>query len=725
MDMVVNEAEPPSRLRQREGQHGQGGTRNFLWLALGATGVVFGDTGTSPLYTYSGIFASELHATPEAEDVKGAFSMIFWVLTWTVCIKYLMVVMKASHHGEGGILVLMQVALQGTPPDAPEDAVPLTQEYLAEPDTSDVEGGCLDAECVTTLGMLGCAALVGDSVLTPSISVLSALDLMGPLVGQGWKVAMAVIILLSLFAVQKHGSKQIGQAAGPVMVCWFLTIGVLGIRDLLIYQDQTWEVIRALSPALLIDFWTKGRFTGVLAWKAMGGVVLSITGAEALYSDMGHFGAKPISAAWFMLVYPCLVLQYMGQSAALMSNPDIVSNPFASTVPPRAKCLLVLLAVLATIQASQALISGTFTLFSQAHALGLTPRLLVVHTNADVRGQVYIPEVNWALMTGCVAMCVLAQTSGRLAGAYGITVTSTFLITTLLLWMVLRHVWRWSILPALLLLIPMLLIDVMFWSSNLGKIFPLGWIPVAIGSAAFLLMHVQRWGNRQKQVFFAQDLAYARAGNGRVPTLAQVRTLDGLQATLSVRRPQRMPGAAVYLTPAAGQVPWSLAALAQTEEGALAELILLLHVVFEDVPFVPEASRCDFKAVDADRGLFSATLHFGWAEPPGAARARRDDEDSEGPVELGPGLHAVVREVARAHRERYPQLSQLDVDSRPGEGVCYVVSRTEYAAGQGEDSPDATYTWLFDLLQRLARSPSSIFGLSDANLVEVQRRREL
>mmetsp|Transcript_99238 Transcript_99238/g.305953 ORF Transcript_99238/g.305953 Transcript_99238/m.305953 type:complete len:712 (-) Transcript_99238:125-2260(-) len=711
MDEGVGGSEAPQRLRQRQGAHTQGGFRNFLWLSLGATGVVFGDTGTSPLYTYSGIFASELHTVPEAADVKGAFSMIFWVLTWTVCIKYLTFVMRASHHGEGGILALMRVALDGRAAVADvADAEPL------------VEGGAnADKECVTLLGMLGCAALVGDSVVTPSISVLSAAELLGPDVGQGWKVLLAVLVLLCLFGLQKHGSKQIGEAAGPVMVCWFATIGVLGFRNLLMFQDQAWEVMYALNPATLVDFWTTGCFTGVLAWKAMAGVVLSITGAEALYSDMGHFGAKPIMFAWFMLVYPSLVLQYMGQSAVLMSNPEAISDLFASTLPPRAKCVLVFLSILATIQASQGLISGTFTLFSQARALGFVPRILVLHTNADVRGQVYIPEVNWALMIACTAMCVCAQTSQRLAGAYGITVTSAFVITTLLLWVVLRCIWRWRLLPALLLFLPMLLIDLTFWTSNLGKLLPLGWIPVVIGASAFLLMHVQRWGNCRKRDLFAQEAAAGALPRRHAPTLAQARTLDALRAVLAAESRPRTASAAVYLTPAAGRVPHCLRLSAAANGGALPELMLLLHVSFEDVPFVPEDLRHDFEAADPEQGLFSATVRFGWAEPPGAMMAGGGGEDDD-PMVRSPGLHETVRRIARARRDRYPQLSQLDADSRPGEGAIYVINKTRYTCASRDDE---AWAWLYDLTKRVARRPDSMFGIQDCNICEVDVDRRL
>lgn len=342
-------------------------------LALVATGVVFGDTGTSPLYTYSGIFGSELHAVPEPADVKSAFSMIFWTITWTVCIKYVLVVMRVSHHGEGGILALMQVIhsaeieaevdadVAGTPnggegPDGQqrsldaEQRAELLEVAARRPHRASGREGaaeepglaqaCADlGNSVTILGMLGCAALIGDGVVTPAISVLSALELLPEgLMCQGWKVFLSIIILFYIFSFQRYGSSVIGELAGPIMVCWFVTMGMFGFNSLLKNPQATWEICEAFNPVYLIEFFTKGRFTGFLAFKALAGVVLCITGAEALYSDMGHFGRRPISLAWFLLVYPCLILQYMGQSAELLVDPEKVSrcagshHPFKGTL---------------------------------------------------------------------------------------------------------------------------------------------------------------------------------------------------------------------------------------------------------------------------------------------------------------------------------------------------------------------------------------------------------
>jgi len=574
-----------------------------------------------------------------------------------------------------------------------------------EGDEDCVDASC-DTSCVILLGMVGCALMLGDGVITPAISVLSALRLLPPgLVSQTWQIVLAIVVLVCLFAVQRHGSALIGAVAGPVMVAWFLLIGAFGTYNLITVDEIiVREIIVSLNPACLLDFWTTGRFTGVYAWRALAGVVLCVTGAEALYSDMGHFGAKPISCAWLFLVYPSLVLQYMGQSVALMLNPEGISNPFASALPQSARGPMTLLAVLAAILASQSLISSVFSLVSQAHAVGFVPRIRVVHTNPDQYGQVFIPEINWVLCTLCVLMCVVFQTSTAMAGAYGITVTGTFIITTMLLYVVLRRVWHWRAGSAFLVIAPMLIVDGLFWSSNMAKVFSSGWVPVLIAFTAWLLMHARHWGrNKQRRAFTLEaEQAAGTIDDLALLPLTAIRTVPALQAVLQTGRLQRTNTVAVFLTSHEGQVPQSLGTLAASL-GSLPGTIILLHIAFDEAPFVAQRDRASFKAL-GQRGLFSAVLQFGYAEP---LTAERFD------------VNATLGRVASEQAGTYPALMALEQPGSVQSAVTYVFTKRQYAVKPGHSS----WTWLrialHDYLERIARTPTHFYGLESQNTMEV------
>jgi KUP system potassium uptake protein len=383
--------------RSQSERHGHGGGGGGDWghfgaLALGACGVVFGDIGTSPLYCFSGIYTTELHALPQPDDILGTFSMIFWALTLIVGVKYVGCVMRVSHHGEGGTFALLQTILSGPPLGAPA------------------------RQRVTLLAMLGCSLLIGDGAITPAMSVLGALEGL-PVGSEHVRSSLAVVVLIGLFSLQKHGSALIGRVAGPVMVVWFLTIGALGIYNCAAHPRVASRVLYALNPRYLVEFWLKGDYRGLDAWRSLGGVVLCVTGAEALYADMGHFGAAPIRATWFALVYPSLILQYAGQATILTIDPSAVANPFYAAVPKPLLWPVLILATAAAIIASQALISGVFALLAQGHALQFLPRILVRHTNPEQRGQVYISEANSMLCVLCVGLVLAFRSTGRLGSA--------------------------------------------------------------------------------------------------------------------------------------------------------------------------------------------------------------------------------------------------------------------------------------------------------------------
>ncbi|CAE8589515.1 unnamed protein product, partial [Polarella glacialis] len=550
------------------------GCRNFCLLALGATGVVFGDIGTSPLYTYSGIFVDTLHANPTVEDLVGTFSMIFWTITLVVFAKYVIFVMRVSHHGEGGVFALMQVALEALEGKSSNGSPSEVSETSTDEEASDVEeaGGRWQRSCtapVITLGVLGCALLIGDGVITPVISVLSALQ--GFPISQDLQVALGVVILISLFSMQKFGSRLIGLVAGPVMVCWFLAIGTLGAYNLYSEPKLALQMARGFSPVSgALHFWTQGQFRGLKAWKSMAGVVLCATGCEALYADMGHFGAGPISFAFCFLAYPALILQYWGQSVALARDASGIGNAFYTSMPQQLVLPMSVLATVASVLASQALISGLFSLLSQAYALGFVPRIKIVHTNPEEHGQVFIPEVNAALCVACVLMTVVFQTSSSLAGAYGIAVTGTFLVTTILLSVVLRKVWKWRIPPTLLVILPMATVDLLFWSANMVKILESGWVPLAITAVAGLMMHSHKWGRRQEQLMYEQACLEAEDKAHRLDeprlSFAHFRSVPALLKLLRTGRLHRTASTGVFLHSRGASVPRALANLARSLE---------------------------------------------------------------------------------------------------------------------------------------------------------------
>lgn len=544
----------------------------MLPLMLGALGVVYGDIGTSPLYALRECFVGPAALPVTPENVLGILSLIFWSLTMVVSVKYLTFVMRADNDGEGGILALLA---------------------LVSPKRS--EGSARRAGLVL-VGLFGAALLYGDGVITPAISVLSAVeglrvatDRFEPAV-----VPLAVFILLGLFAVQKRGTAGIGAVFGPAMLIWFLTIATLGGIGIANQPAQHLSVLNALNPIHAVRFFLVNDGHGFLV---LGAVVLCITGAEALYADMGHFGRAPIRLAWYAVALPALLLNYFGQGALLLTQGNAVTNPFFQLAPAWALYPLVILSTAATIIASQALISGAFSLTQQAVQLGYAPRFKIVHTSGTAAGQIYVPEVNRALMVTCVLLVFGFKTSSNLAGAYGIAVTGTMTVTTMLFYVVMREHWRWSLVATGTVVGLFLLFDLAFFGANLPKIVEGGWFPLVVGLAVFIV--VTTWKRGRAEV--AELLAQASL------------PLDLFLQDLAMSRPHRVDGTAIVMTSNPNGVPPVLLHHFKHNH-ALHKRVVMLSIIVEKRPEVQDGERLTF--ADLGHGFYRVVARFGFMESP-------------------------------------------------------------------------------------------------------------
>ncbi len=538
-----------------------GGSR-LAALSIGALGVVYGDIGTSPIYALREAFHHSL--VPTENNVLGVLSVVFWSLVIIISIKYLLFVMRADNEGEGGILALTSLLPKAGP----------------------------GAAALLLAGLFGTALLYGDGVITPAISVLSAVEGFGEVTStfDPYILPIAIVILIGLFAVQRFGTGKVGAVFGPIMVIWFLTLAVMGISHL----SDDLSVFRALIPTHAITFFAEQPFE---AFRSMGSIFLVVTGGEALYADMGHFGRRPIQISWYVLVLPSLLLTYFGQGALLLSHPEAVEHPFYNMVPESLLVPLVILATMATIIASQALISGVFSLTMQATQLGYLPRIRTLHTSATERGQIYIPSVNWALMIGCVALVLGFQTSSNLAAAYGLAVTATMVITALIFARVAVHRWHWQPWKAIALASLFLLIDLAFLGANVLKIPSGGWFPLLVGLVIALLLTTWRRGRQ----LVAQRL------------LSDERTLKGYVEGLDAGGIARVPGTAVFLYSLAGRVPPALAANVSYNK-VLHETVYVLSITTENVPRVPLTERTE--TIPLGLGITQVVLHYGFMEEP-------------------------------------------------------------------------------------------------------------
>ena len=550
--------------------HGHG---KLVPLALGALGIVFGDIGTSPLYAVAECFSKDAAGITKSHSlvvstasVMGLLSLFFWSLTMVVTVKYLAFIMRANNKGEGGIFALLALV--------PHKA------------TSRVRGG------VVLAALFGAALLYGDGIITPAISVLSAvegLSVATDKLDQNVVVMITLVILVGLFLVQKRGTDKIGKAFGPLMLVWFFVIGGLGVAGIV----HAPAVLAAVNPLYAVKLF---QLDPVRAFKVLGSVVLCITGGEALYADMGHFGAKPIRASWYALVLPALMLNYFGQCAYLLEH-GWVEKPFWALVPSAMVYPMVFLATAATVIASQALISGAFSLTRQAVQLGYMPRVTIVHTSAVNEGQIYIPEVNAALMVSCLSLVLVFRESSALAAAYGIAVTGTMGITSVVYFVVIMKNWGWSLARALPLLLLFLAFDIPFFLANALKFFEGGWFPIVIGLAMFALMTTWKRGRAELAVRFNQSL---------MPLSA---LLEDLEAT----KPHRVRGTAVFMSGNPdGTPPVLLHHLKHNQ--VLHRQVVLLSIIPQDVPLVPKNEQLEVEVLG--NGFFRVMWRTGFMETP-------------------------------------------------------------------------------------------------------------
>lgn len=538
-------------------------------LALAALGVVYGDIGTSPLYTMKEVFAGAHHPVPITPDnVLGILSLVFWALMIVVTVKYVSFIMRADNKGEGGIMALMALALRPA------------------------EEGSHRRNVILILGLFGAALFYGDGVVTPAISVLSAvegLEIATPAL-KPYVIPVTLGVLLLLFMFQKKGTAGIGALFGPVMMLWFASLAVLGIMNIAAAP----AVIAALDPFHGLAFLATHP---ALGFFSLGAVVLALTGAEALYADMGHFGRRPIQLAWFFLVLPALVLNYFGQGALLLSNPAAIENPFYLLAPTWALYPLVALSTVATVIASQAVISGAFSITQQAIQLGYSPRLEVQHTSAREIGQIYLPGINWTMLLAVIALVLGFGSSTNLAGAYGIAVTGTMLITNVLAVCVTRWLWHWGWWRAILGVLPFVVIDVAFFSANLVKVFDGGWFPLVFGLGVFLLLTTWKRGRRLLYLHLEKDAL----------------DLKSFIGSLSLGGTTRVPGTAVFMTPNPDGVPQALLHSLKHYK-VVHERMVMVTVKVLDVPRVPNAQRVTVEALP--NNFWRIKVYYGFMDEP-------------------------------------------------------------------------------------------------------------
>jgi KUP system potassium uptake protein len=542
-------------------------------LALSAIGVVFGDIGTSPLYAVKEVFHGGLPT--DATHVLGVLSLIFWAITLVVTTKYAIFIMRADNKGEGGIMALMALALQGSK-DNPQHK-----------------------KFIVTIGLLGAALFYGDSMITPAISVLSAVEglhIVAPRLDH-YVLLITIVVLSVLFVIQTRGTGKVGRMFAPIMCFWFATLGVLGAANIVQHPDVLMAVNPYYALSLLFELGWKG-------FLIMGAVVLAITGAEALYADMGHFGLKPIRRAWFSFVFPALLLNYFGQGALLLSNPKAVENPFYLMAPHWATYPLLILATLSTVIASQAVISGAFSVTRQAIQLGYCPRMNVRHTSGDEMGQVYVPAVNWLLMVSVFILVLSFRSSSALASAYGIAVTGTMIVDTVLAFIVIQALWQWNKPTSITFLSTFLIIDLMFLASNSLKIPHGGWLPLVVGAVLFLIMTTWIRG---------KELLARYLDERRV-------LFEELEQHLKEHPLVTVPGTAIYMARSVHGVPQVL--LHNLEHNhVMHEKLIVLTIVTREEPYVEEAHRVKIRMFGDSGNFYRVKLYFGFQEEQDVRRA--------------------------------------------------------------------------------------------------------
>ena len=539
-------------------------------LALGAIGIVFGDIGTSPLYALKVCFDPQNGIAMTPESIFGVISMIFWSFILVVSLKYLLFVMRANNHGEGGILSLMALALRTAKTNSKRSIV------------------------IMIVGVLGACLFYGDAVITPAISVLSAIE--GTTVVSDsfipYVLPITIGILLCLFLLEKKGTSVVGALFGPVMLVWFASLAVMGF-----YQIQVApEIISALNPIYAIKFMTQDAG---IAFAVTGSIFLVLTGAEALYADMGHFGIRPIKYAWFLLVMPCLLINYFGQGAMLLTHPETVSNPFFLMVPESYTFALVVLATLATVIASQACISGAYSMTSEAILLGFLPRMKILFTSAKEKGQIYVPFINWVLCFVVIGIVLAFKKSDNLANAYGVAVSTTMFLTTLLAAVVMKALWKWNSFLVAIIISCFLVVDIGFFTANLVKLLEGGWFPVVIASICFLLM--MTW-------YQGRQIVRKRVLNDGI-------RLDTFITSLLQNPPHRVEGTAIFLTAHVDYLPVSFLHNLKHNH-ILHDRVFFLKCSIWDVPYVRDDQRLTLKELAPN--IYVVRAVYGFKETPDA-----------------------------------------------------------------------------------------------------------
>ncbi|WP_371878336.1 potassium transporter Kup [Corallococcus exiguus] len=619
--------------------------KRIAMLALSALGIVYGDIGTSPLYALRECFTGAHGVTPTPANVLGVLSLIVWSLIIVVSVKYIIFVMRADNRGEGGILALMALAMHR----------PRGQSHRARP-------------VLITLGLFGAALIYGDGVITPAISVMSAVEGLSVAtpVFQPYVIPISLVILLLLFMVQRKGTAGIGTVFGPLMTVWFLVLAVLGVKELLHNPAVLWS----LSPVHGVQFFMDNGWHGFLV---LGAVILVVTGGEALYADMGHFGAGPIRRAWFLLVLPSLVLNYLGQGALLLRHAEAARNPFFLLAPEWALYPLVALSTAAAVIASQALISGSFSTTRQAMQLGYCPRMEVVHTSAEEMGQIYLPGVNGALLVGVIALVLGFGSSSRLAAAYGIAVTTTMGITTVLAYVVARE--RWGVRRSVALPIASLfmVVDLAFFGANAAKIADGGWFPLLLAVCIFTMMTTWKRG---------RDIL---AGKLRAASLG----LKDLLGSFGDHPPLRVPGTAIFMTGNPEGTPPALLHNLKHNK-ILHEQVVLLTIISEEIPHVVAQERVEVEPLE--QGFVRVVARYGFMENPS------------------------IPDILKRCREKGLQFQLMGTSFFLGRETLIPTKKPGMAAWR-----EALFTWM----SRNARSATAYFRIPPNRVVELGSQVEL
>ena len=628
-----------------QSSHESRGRRRSATLALLALGVVYGDIGTSPLYAIRECFHGPHAIAPTANHVLGVLSLIFWALIIVISVKYLVFVLRANNHGEGGILALTALATPIKPT------------------------GRSERSFLILIGIFGAALLYGDGIITPAISVLGAMEGLSIATPglEPYVVPITVAIMVALFAFQNRGTASVGKVFGPIMLLWFAVLAILGLQQVLRYP----AVLEAMNPLHGVLFFAE---TGWEGYVVLGSVFLVVTGGEALYADMGHFGTRPIRVDWFLIVLPALLLNYFGQGALLLENPAAAENPFYNLAPPWAIYPMVVLAVAAAVIASQAVISGAYSLTMQAVQLGFSPRIKIDHTSTREFGQIYIGGINWMLMIGCIALVLAFRTSSNLAAAYGVAVTTTMVITTLLFYVVAHERWGWNAFAMGTLTVVFLIIDGAFFGANIIKVAQGGWLPLMLAAVIFVVMITWKRGRR----ILAERIQ------------REAKPLDAFLKEAHAHRITRVPGTAIFMSGTASKAPPALMHNLEHNK-VLHEQVIFVTVKTEQVPHVAQEKRLEVEHLGD--GIFRAKVHYGFMEDPN-----------------------IPEVLAAGAGNELPRLDPDDTTYFLGRETIISTKRRGMAIWREK---------LFALMSRNATSATAFFGIPPNRVVELGEQIEL